>query len=106
MKGKDLIECIKKYELEEYDFPICGEDGLFTGYISIEEAARTYKLPISRVRTLIQHNNLRIVNVLNKKLISKEEADAVLAGYSKFAKINTEKWKERRHNGFSRKRAN
>ena len=95
MKGKDLIACIQKYGLEEHDFPICSDkDGVFVGYISIEEACKKYRVPISVIRQKLRNHEIDTIRVLNKDLLSSEQADIVLKDY----KSNTEKWKERKRN--------
>lgn len=105
MKGRDLIEAIEKYNLEDYDFPICGEDGVFIGYISIEDVAHEHKIPISKVRTIVRNHNIKIVNILNKEMVLKEEIEAVLND-PEFVKSNAEKWKERTRNGILRQKRN
>lgn len=95
MKGKDLIACIQKYGLEEHDFPICSDsDGTFVGYISIEEACKKYRVPISVIRQKIRNHEIDTLKILKKDLISEDQADIVLKDY----KSNTEKWKERKRN--------
>lgn len=105
MKGRELIARIQEYGLEDYDFPICGEDGIFVGYISLEEASRTYKLPISTVRTLVRNNGVNIVNILNKEMVNQEKVNDILKD-AQDAKSNTEKWKERKRHEFLRQKHN
>ena len=93
MKGKDLIACIQKYGLEEHDFPICSDlDGTFVGYISIEEACKKYKVPISVIRKSIRNHEIDTIKVLNKDLIDIKQAEIVFKNY----KSNTSIWKERK----------
>ena len=105
MKGRDLIECIQKYGLEDHDFPICGEDGGIVGYISIEDVAHTNKIPISKIRTIVRSHNIKIVNILNKELIPQDEIEAVLND-PEYIKENSEKKKERVRNGILRQKRN
>ena len=106
MKGRDLIEAIQKHGLEDYDFPICGTDGIFVGYISIVDAGHKYKVPLSAIRIMIREKKLNTVTILNNELVKEDEAEAVLSEYTKNHVTNTLKWKERRNNEFKRKRAN
>ena len=106
MKGRDLVKYIQLYGLEDHDFPICGEDGMFVNFITIEDASRTYHVPISNIRTMIRDKKLNVVRILNKELIDTTEAETCLSGYSQTYQTNTHKWKERVNNEFSRKRAN
>lgn len=106
MKGKDLIEAIQRHGLEEHEFPICGEDGIFTGYISLAEANKKYKIPISKIRLMIRDNNLTVVKILNTELLYESEADDILGEYAKNMTSKTKLWKERRTNEFARSRAN
>lgn len=106
MKGKDLIEAIQRHGLEEHDFPICGEDGIFTGYITLAEAGKKYKIPISKIRLMVRDNRLSVVKILNSELLCESEADDILSEYAKNMTSNTKIWKERRNNEFARSRAN
>ena len=105
MKGRELIARIQEYGLEDYDFPICGEDGIFIGYISLEEASRIYKLPISTIRSIVRNKGINIVNILNKEMVNQSEVDDILKE-AKNTKSNTEKWKERKRHEFLRKKHN
>ena len=94
MTGRELIEHIQKNDLLDYDFPICGENGAFVGYISIEDAYKKYRIPISKMRKSIRENNIKLVNVLGKELIKKEDMDKLLSNDKQGDK--SFKWKKER----------
>lgn len=105
MKGKDLIAAILEHHLEEYDFPICGEDGMFVNYISIEEARKLYKVPISTLRKIVRNKNIEVINILNKELIKKEDLEQQLQKHNSFKTYSLNKWRDKTHEFSSKNNA-